>query len=162
MLRSAQTWISLTSAAELTIATMPDQTDGLFVSRWRTRWAVALAVGIGILLGIFLHATAVPFGPVLLGMIAAFVGAIVVTAVLCILASDRLHLVGLGFATGVALAVVVASLAKNGVGSEPFGPIAQFVIVFAVVLVPAGLTSCLCAILKREDKRARGKNRDGP
>jgi hypothetical protein len=119
---------------------------------------MTLAVGIGIVVGLFLHATAVPFGPVLLGWIVALVGAVVVNAALCVLATDRFHLVGLGFAAGVALAAVVASVATDGVGNEWLGPLAKFVVVFGIVLIPAGLTSSLCALLKWEDRRARERN----
>lgn len=135
-----------------------NQADPGIVPRWRTRCAIALAVGFGFPVGLFLRATAVPFGPILLGWIAAFVGAVIVTASLCVLATDRLHLVGLGYAAGVALAVVVASIAVNGISTELFISFAQFVVVFAVVLIPAGLTSSLCSLLKREDKRARERN----
>ncbi len=148
------------SAPESTIATIPDQTDAPIVSRWRTRWAITLAVGISFLVGLLLHATAVPLGPVLLGWSAALVGAVVVTAGLCILAADRLNLVGLGYASGVALAGVVANVAMVGVGPEWFSPFVQFVIVFALIFPPAGLTSSLCAILKWEDKRARERNHE--
>jgi hypothetical protein len=158
------------SPAELTIATMSDQPDEPVISRLRTRWAIAVAVGVGIPFGLFLQVTAVPFGPVLLGMVAAFVGAVVVTAVLCILASDHFPLVAIGFSSGVALGTVVANVvaalgtvpegaATDGVGTICLGLLAQFVIVFAIILIPAGLTASLCGILKWEDKRAREKNR---
>jgi hypothetical protein len=136
----------------------PSQDDRRIDAPWRTPCAVALAVGIGIPVGLFVHATAVPFGPVLIGWISAFAAAVVVPAGLCFLATNRYSLVGLGFAAGVALAVVVASLATTGVGHKWTDSLAQFAIVFVIISFPAVLSSGVCALLKWEDKRAREKN----
>jgi uncharacterized membrane protein len=133
-----------------------DQTDQV-VPRWRSRLAIVLATGVGIPIGVFLIAMAVPFGPVLLGWIAALISTVVATAVFCVLATDRFGWVSVGFAAGVALGVVVASVARNGIGDQWLGPPAQFIIMFGITLIPAGLTASLCALLKWEDKKAREK-----
>ena len=126
--------------------------------RWRTPTAIGLAVAAGVAAGLFLHATAVPFGPILVGWFAAIAGAVVVSGTLCILATSRYVVVGLGYAMGVAASVVVASVASSENLGGWWGPPAQFTVVFAIAGCPSLLASGLCALLKWENKRARTKN----
>jgi hypothetical protein len=121
-------------------------------SRWRTPTAIALAVAIGVPVGVFLKASAVPFGPVLLGWFVTLVGAIVASAALCILATHSYIIVGLGYAAGVAMTVVIATV---GVEDASLGPLAQFAIIFTVVGCASLLGSLPCASLKSKDKRAK-------
>jgi hypothetical protein len=77
---------------------------------WRTPTAIGVAAAIGVPVGFFLYASAVPFGPVLLGWLVALAGALIVPGGLCILATHRYVLVGFAYAAGVAAATVVADL----------------------------------------------------
>jgi hypothetical protein len=134
---------------------LPSDADKQIPAGWRTPMAIALAVAVGVLVGIFLYASAVPFGPVLLGWLIALAGAVVVSAGLSILATGRFFLVGLGYATGVAVAAVVAGLVAPRGTPDWWDPPLQFLIVFGVVGIPALLGSWVCALLKWEDQRVR-------
>src|SRR5262249_908452 len=82
----------------------------------RTRTAIVLAVGIGVLVGLLMHANiAFQLAPVLVAQIACFAAAIVVPAGLCMLATNRYPLIALGFAAGVALAIVAVHVAIRGI-----------------------------------------------
>src|SRR5271169_6568203 len=91
-----------------------DRRDGPLASR-RTASAIGLAIAAGVPVGLFLNACAVPFGPVLAGWFVALLGAVVLTASLCVLATDRYVTVGVGFAAGVAATSVIASITTSGV-----------------------------------------------
>src|SRR5262245_17985088 len=90
------------------ITTMaPSQNERPIDGPRRTRTAICLAVGIGVLVGLLMHANvAFRLAPVLLAQIACFAAVIVVPAALCLLATNRYLLIALGFAAGVALAIV--------------------------------------------------------
>jgi hypothetical protein len=136
--------------------TAPTEGNTRTPARWRTPAAIALAVAAGVPVGLFLNASAVPFGPVLDGCFVALAGAIVVSAALCILATHRYVIVGLGYAAGVAITVVTASIATIGIKEgEWLGPPAQFAIVFTIVGCASLFGSLPCALLKWEDKRGR-------
>jgi hypothetical protein len=126
--------------------------------RWRTPFAIGLAIAIGVPVGVFLYASAVPFGPVLVGWFVALVGAVVVSGMLCLLATDRYAIVGLGYAAGVAASTVIAGLLFPRSAPYWWGLPFQFALVFAIVSLPSLIGSGLCALLKWEDKRAREKN----
>ena len=125
---------------------------------WRTPLAIALALAIGAAIGVFLYASAVPFGPILFGWLVALLGAVVVTSILCILATSRYRLVGLAYAVGVASSCVIANLVDPQGTPDWWDLPLQFVLVFSILSVPALFTSFICALLKWEDDRAREKN----
>jgi hypothetical protein len=132
---------------------------------WRTPTAIGLAAAIGVPIGLFLYATAVPFGPILLGWFVALAGAVVVTACLCILATHRFVTVGVGYAAGVAAATVVAGLVMPRSGPDVGGLlyhvgrlVAQFGVSFTILAAASLPASGLCALLKWEDRRARQKS----
>ncbi|HWY88673.1 MAG TPA: hypothetical protein VNX28_18315 [Gemmataceae bacterium] len=139
--------------------TTDTNTQHQVATSWRTRTAIGVAAAIGFPVGVFLYATAVPFGPVLLGWFVALMGAIVVTGGLCILATGRYVLVGFSFAAGVAAATVIAGLISPRSVPDWSGALIQFAIVFAIVGVVSLISSGLCALLKWEDKRARQKEK---
>jgi hypothetical protein len=122
---------------------------------WRTPTAIGLAVAAGVPVGLFLNASAVPFGPVLLGWAVALVGAVVLTAGLCVLATSRYVTVGVGYAAGVAASGVVASITVSGIGENWLEPLALFGIIFSIVAFVSMFASVPCALVKWEDKRAR-------
>jgi len=126
---------------------------------WRTPTAIGLAVAIGVPVGVLLYASAVPFGPVLVGWFIALAGALVVTGGLCMLATHRYVLVGFAYAAGVAGATVVAALVAPRSAPVWWGPPLQFAIIFIVVGLVSLISSGLCALLKWEDSRAREKDK---
>jgi hypothetical protein len=126
---------------------------------WRTPTAIAVAAAIGVPVGVFLYASAVPFGPVLLGWLVALAGALIVPGGLCILATHRYVLVGFAYAAGVAGATVVAGLIAPRGDLDFWWPPLQFAIVFIIVALVSLIATGLCALLKWEDKRARAKGR---
>jgi hypothetical protein len=135
------------------IAMTPSQNERPIDARRRTLTAIALAVGIGVLVGLLMHANvALRLVPVLLGQITCLAAAIVVPAGLCLLATNRYPLIGLGFAAGVALAIVAANVATRGIGNLWTEPIAQFALIFVIVSCPALLSTGICAISKRKKK----------
>ena len=136
-------------------AVIPTDANVRMPARWRTPTAIALAVMVGVPAGLFLKASAVPFGPILVGWFVAFVGAVVASVSLCVLATRRYILVGLGYAAGVAATVVVATIATSGIQDKWWIPPAQFAAIFTIVGCASLLGSGLCAILKWEDKKAR-------
>jgi len=121
--------------------------------------AISMAAIIGIPVGVFLHASAVPFGPAVLGWLVALAGGLIVPGLLCIRATHRYLLIGFAYAAGVAAATVGAALVAPR--SEP--DFSWLSIQFAIVFVVIGLTSLiateLCTLLKREDERARAKQK---
>src|SRR5262245_6305965 len=137
----------------LMITMTPSQNERPIDAPRRTRTAIVLAVGIGVLVGLLMHANlALRLAPVLLGQIACFAAAIVVPAGLCMLATNRYPLIGLGFAAGVALAIVVVHVATRGIGNLWTEPLAQFALIFVIVSCPALLSTGICAVWKREKK----------
>jgi len=126
---------------------------------WRTPTALALAVAAGVPVGLFLHASAIPFGPIFFGWAVALLGAVVLTAGLGVLATDRYVTVGVGYAAGVAAAGVMADVWTAGIGANWWGPLAQFGIIFSIVAFASLFGSLPCALLKSEDKRARERAR---
>lgn len=133
----------------------PSQSERPIGAPWRTPAAIALAVGVGVLVGLFMHANAaLRFGPIWVGQITCLAAAIVAPAGLCLLATNRYSLVGLGFAAGVALTIVVASVATTGIGATWTEPVAQFAMILLIVSCPAVLSTGVCAVLKREKKSA--------
>jgi MFS family permease len=123
-------------------------------ARWRTPTAIGLAVAAGVPVGLSVSASAVPFGPVLVGWFVALAGAVIVSAALCVLATHRYIIVGLAYAAGVAAAVVAASIAAFGIEGEWWRPPAQFVIVFMIVGFASLFGSLPCALLRWEHRRA--------
>ena len=124
----------------------------------RTSAAIGIAAAAGVPAGLFLHVTAVPFGPVLLGLAMALVGAIVGTAVLCVVATDRYVTVGVAYAASLAVTTVIASIAASGWGNSWWGPLEQFGAIFSITAFASLFGSLPVAVLKWEDKRARQKN----
>src|SRR5262249_13696739 len=112
---------------------------------WRTPAAIASAVAAGVPGGLFLHASAVPFGPVLFGWVVALLGAVVLTAGLGVLATDRYVTVGVGCAAGVAAAAALADVWTAGIGVARWGPVAQFGVVFSLVAFASLFGSLPCA-----------------
>ncbi len=133
---------------------LPNASDRKFVSS-RTRWAIGLAFASGVPIGVFLHASAAPFGPVLVGWLVALVGAVVVSVALGILATDHYVIVGWGYAAGVAAAIVVASVAADGIQGDWSGPLFQFAMIFAILACVSLVGSLPCALVKWEDKKVR-------
>jgi hypothetical protein len=139
---------------------MENDVDRSKSDAWRTPTAISAAAAIGVPVGVLLYASAVPFGPVLLGWLVAFAGALVVPGGLCILATHRYVFVGFAYAAGVAGATVVAGLVAPR--SDPdfwWGPPLQFAIVFITVGLVSLIATGLCTLLKWEDKRARAKDK---
>jgi hypothetical protein len=128
--------------------------DTRMPSGWRTPAAIALATALGVPGGIFLKMSAVPFGPVLLGWIVVLVGGFVASAALCILATHRYSAVGLGYAAGMSMTVVIASD-----GGEWTGKAFQFAMSFTIVGCASMFGSLLCGLLKWEDEKARERTR---
>jgi hypothetical protein len=126
-----------------------DAADRTFVST-RTRWAIVLAFTSGIAVGLFLHTV-----PVVLAWLIAFVGAIILSIVFGVLATDHYVIVGWSYAAGVAVVAVVASLVTDGFRGDWFGPLAQFAWIFAIVACVSLLGSLPCALVKWEDKKVR-------
>jgi uncharacterized membrane protein (DUF441 family) len=105
---------------------------------------------------VFAHyASASPFAPVLLGLLAVLLGAVVVPVALGILATDHYVIVGWGYAVGVAAAIVVTSVAADGIKGDWSGPLFQFALIFAIVACVSLLGSLPCALIKWEDKKVR-------
>ena len=123
----------------------------------RTPVAIALAVIFGLGAGQFLTMTAVPFGPVFLGLIVVFLGAVIVTAALCVLATRNYIFVGFGYSAGVAIVPTTAAILRDGF--DIISSIHQFTLAFTTVAIASLLGSSLAALLKWEDKRARELNR---
>jgi hypothetical protein len=122
---------------------------------WRTPTAIGLAVATGVPIGLFLGACAAPpFGPILLGWLVALGGAVFLTAGLCILAMDRYVTVGVGYAAGVALGCACIATFAEGVS----GMLAAFGPVFPLLAFISLFGSLPFALIKWEDKRARGKD----
>jgi hypothetical protein len=96
-----------------------------------------------------------------LGWAVAFLGAIVVTAGLCLLTTGHHTLVGVGYAAGVACGAAVTSAILSGVGNDWGGPLAQFAVVFLILAAVSLLGSVPCTILKWEDRKARGAKQRG-
>jgi hypothetical protein len=125
-------------------------------SSWRTPIAIGLAVTAGVPVGVFLSACcSPPFGPVLLGWFVALVGAVVVSAGLCVLATDHETIVGVGYAAGVAASGVVARVITSG-WRDALG---SFAAVFMILAAVSLLGSVPVSVLKWEDRRARDKAR---
>ena len=125
----------------------------------RTSMAISMAAVIGIPVGVFLHASAVPFGPVLFGWFVALAGALVVPGLLCLRATHRYLLIGFAYAAGVAAATVGAALVAPRSDTDRSWLIFQFAIVFVVVGLTSLIATGLCTLLKREDQRARAKEK---
>ena len=89
-----------------------------------------------------------------LGFLIAFAGAIVVPVVFGVLATDHYVIVGWSYAAGVAAAVVVATVVADGIRGDWFGPVVQFVWIFAIVACVSLLGSLPCALVKWEDKKS--------
>jgi len=131
----------------------PTQNERPIDAPRRTRTAIVLAVGIGVLVGLLMHANlALRLAPVLLGQITCLIAAIVVPAALCLLATNRYPLIALGFAAGVALAIVAGHIATRGIGNLWTEPLAQFALIFVIVACPALLSTGIYAFSKREKK----------
>jgi uncharacterized membrane protein HdeD (DUF308 family) len=126
---------------------------------WRTPAAIGIAVAIGIPVGVFFHASAVPFGPVLLGWLVALVGAVVVVGALSLLATRRYVFVGFGYAAGVAAAAVISRLVFPRSDLNWWGPPLSFAVIFAIVSVVSLICSGLCALVKWKDQRAREREK---
>ncbi len=126
---------------------------------WRTPTAIGLALAAGVPISLFLCASAVPFGPILVGWFLALGGAVVVTAGLCVLATGRFVTVGTCYAASVATTAAVATIAKSGVGVSWWEPFAQFGVIFSIVAFASLFGSIPCALIKWEDKRARERAR---
>lgn len=94
--------------------------------QWRLRPVFRLAY-------LLLKASAVPFGPILVGWFVALVWAVVASASLCVLATRRYILVGLGYAAGVAATVVVATIATSEIQDKWWIPSSQFAVIFTIV-----------------------------
>jgi hypothetical protein len=122
---------------------------------WRTPTAIGLAVTAGVPVGVFLNASAVPFGPILVGWFVALVGAVVITAGLCVLATNHDTIIGVGYSAGVAGSAVVARFITSGIGDDWSGPPASFAVIFMIVASFSLLGSVPLTLLKWEDKRAR-------
>jgi hypothetical protein len=139
---------------------MDNDVDRLKSDAWRTPTAISAAAAIGVPVGVLLYASAVPFGPVLLGWLIALAGALIVPGGLCILATHRYVLVGLAYAAGVAGATVVAGfVAPRNDHDFWWGPPLQFAILFIIFGLVSLIATGLCSLLKWEDKRARAKEK---
>jgi hypothetical protein len=138
---------------------MDNSVDRSKSDAWRTPTAISAAAAIGVPVGVLLYATAVPFGPVLLGWLVALAGALIVPGGLCILATHRYVLVGFAYAAVVAGASVVAGLVAPRTDPDFWGPPLQFAIIFIIVGLVSLIATGLCALLKWEDKRARAKEK---
>jgi hypothetical protein len=117
--------------------------------------AIGLAAAAGVPVGLFLNACAVPFGPVLVGWLVAVLGAVILVAGLCVIATDRFVTVGVGYATGVAATSVVGRISTSGIGVSWLGPLAQFGVIFFILAFASLFGSIPYALLKWEDRRAR-------
>ena len=126
---------------------------------WRTSTAIGVAAAIGAPVGVFLYMSAVPFGPVLLGWLAALVGALIVPGALCILATHRYVLVGFAYAAGVAAATVIAGIVAPRSDPDFWGLPLQFVIIFVIVGLVSLVATGLGTLLKWEDQRARAREK---
>jgi FtsH-binding integral membrane protein len=124
---------------------------------WRTPAAMWLAVAIGGLVGIFLHASAVPFGPILLGWFVTLVGAVLISGILCVLATSRYLRVGFAYAAGVAAASVLSALVAPRSPPPWWGPPLQFIVIFLIVACVSLIGTSLVALLKWEDRKVREK-----
>jgi hypothetical protein len=138
---------------------MENDGDLLGSDAWRTPTAISVAAVIGIPVGVLLDASAVPFGPVLLGWLVALAGALIVPGALCILATHRYVLVGFAYAAGAAGATVVAGLVASRGDTDFWGPALQFAIVFVIVGLVSLIATGPCALLKWEDRRARAQEK---
>jgi hypothetical protein len=126
----------------------------------RTRFAIGLAVAAGVPVGVFLDACCnPPFGPVLLGWGVALVGAVVVTAGLCVLATDHDTIVGVGYAAGVAGGAITANVMRAGLETDLAGSLGSFAAVFGILAAVSLVGSVQCSMLKWEDRKARARAR---
>src|SRR5207245_2338299 len=128
--------------------------------RWRTPVAIGVGIMMGIPVGLFLKATAVPFGPILLGLFVALLVAIIVSAALSVLATDCYLLVGIAYPVGMSAAIVTASLIAEGMPDPWWVLPTAFAVNIAVWGLPSLLTVGLCVLLKWEDRKARERNRE--
>jgi hypothetical protein len=116
---------------------------------------LGFSVASGFPAGIFWYLSAGPFGPVILGMFATLVGAILAPIVIGLLAKGRFFTVGFGYAAGVAISSVIAGLVAPRRDPDGIGMVLQLISVFIIVCVPSLMTSGVCALLKWEDNKVR-------
>jgi hypothetical protein len=104
--------------------------------QWRTLTAVLLAFIAGIPAGMFGIASAVPFGPVLVGWFVILAGSVLVTAVLGLLASERAVFVGFCYSAAVASTIVISRVIerlKFEHSVEIWSVLAQFAVISLIV-----------------------------
>jgi hypothetical protein len=123
--------------------------------RWRTPTAIGVAAAIGAPIGVFLHMTAVPFGPVLYGWFVALAGAIIVPGGLCFLATHRYALVRFAYAAGVSTGAVATGLIAPRGDLEFWWVPLQFMIIFGVVCSVSLMAAGFWAVLNWADERFR-------
>ena len=122
---------------------------------WRTPTAIWGSAATGTAVGVFLHLTAVPFGPVFLGWFLALAGAIIVPGGLCFLATHRYVLVRFTYAAGVAAGAVATGLIAQRGDREIWWVPLLFMIIFGVVCSVSLMAAGFWVVLNWAEERFR-------